>query len=77
MGHELAHTAKNHTLWLLLLSVVELGIKKGIGLPATQLDYTFTPDNAVLSVPLEVYYVISYVFVLFLLSGFLKAMLTK
>ncbi|MHA2502398.1 MAG: M48 family metallopeptidase [Candidatus Kariarchaeaceae archaeon] len=60
VGHELAHAANHHVLILLFLSIFELFIKKILGLPATTLDYTFIPDNAVQTVSFAWYYVISY-----------------
>ena len=60
IGHELAHAANHHVLILLGLSIAELIIKKAFELPATTLDYTFTPDTAASNVTFVGYYIISY-----------------
>lgn len=67
VGHELAHAAYHHLLLLLLLNIAELGVKKGIGLPASALDYTFLPEAAVENVDFVQYYIISYGLVVILL----------
>ncbi|MCH8908945.1 MAG: M48 family metalloprotease, partial [Candidatus Heimdallarchaeota archaeon] len=67
VGHELAHSAKNHVMYLLLLSVFELGVKKALGFPATTLDYTFLPDDAVQNISFGWYYAFSYIFLIILL----------
>lgn len=43
-GHELAHSQKVHTLWLLGISIVTFAITKALALPATTLDYIFDPS---------------------------------
>jgi Zn-dependent protease with chaperone function len=43
-GHELVHSQKVHTLWLLLISIVSFAITKALALPATTLDYIFDPN---------------------------------
>jgi hypothetical protein len=67
VGHELAHAANHHVLVLLFLSVFELAFKKLLGLPATTLDYTFIPDNAVQNVSFVGYYIISYAMLIVLM----------
>lgn len=67
VGHELAHSAKHHIVVLLALSVFELAVKKGLGFPATTLDYTFLPDDAVKNISFAAYYAVSYIFLIFLL----------
>ncbi|OLS26223.1 MAG: Protease HtpX [Candidatus Heimdallarchaeota archaeon LC_2] len=67
VGHELAHSAKHHVVLLLLLSIFELAFKKALGFPATTLDYTFLPDDAVKNISFGAYYGLSYLFLIFLL----------
>ncbi|MCE7736639.1 MAG: M48 family metalloprotease [Candidatus Heimdallarchaeota archaeon] len=67
IGHELAHASKHHVVMLLGLSVLELAVKKALGFPATTLDYTFLPDDAVSRISFAAYYAFSYVFLIFLL----------
>ncbi|MHA1638987.1 MAG: M48 family metallopeptidase [Candidatus Heimdallarchaeota archaeon] len=43
-GHELAHSKRVHTLWLMVISAVTFAITKAIQLPATPLDYIFNPN---------------------------------
>ncbi|MHA1739011.1 MAG: M48 family metallopeptidase [Candidatus Heimdallarchaeota archaeon] len=43
-GHELAHSKKVHTLWLLVITTVTFAITKALKLPATTLDYIFQAD---------------------------------
>lgn len=64
VGHELAHTAKNHVLILLLISIAEIALKKALLLPATQLDYAVFSDG--LTVDFVTYVIISYGLVIFL-----------
>ncbi|RMG38694.1 MAG: hypothetical protein D6732_05050 [Methanobacteriota archaeon] len=64
VGHELAHTAKNHVLLLLGLSIFELALKKALLLPATQLDYAVFSEG--LTVDFVTYIIISYGLVIFL-----------
>ncbi len=47
VAHELAHSVYYHVPLLLLLTAVELGIKKALNLPATTLDYATFPDNPI------------------------------
>jgi Zn-dependent protease with chaperone function len=67
VGHELAHTSKNHVIILLMLSVFELGVKKALGFPATTLDYSFLPDEAVQNISFAGYYIFSYGFLVVLM----------
>ncbi len=67
VGHELAHASKHHLVWLTLLSIFELGVKKGLNIPATTLDYTFFADDAVKTLSFAGYYVFSYAFLIILL----------
>jgi len=67
IGHELAHAAKHHVVYLLALSIFELAVKKALGFPATTLDYSFLPDDAVANISFAGYYAFSYVFLIFLL----------
>jgi Zn-dependent protease with chaperone function len=67
IGHELAHASKHHLVMLLGLSIFELAVKKALGFPATALDYTFLPDDAVRNISFAGYYVFSYAFLIFLL----------
>ncbi|MDH5403430.1 MAG: M48 family metalloprotease [Candidatus Heimdallarchaeota archaeon] len=67
VSHELAHTAKNHVIILLLISILELGIKKALGFPASTLDYTFLPNNAIENIKFVGYYFFSYGLVIVLL----------
>ncbi len=60
VGHELAHTARHHVIILLLLSILELAVKKGLGFPATTLDYSFLPKEAVSNISFVGYYIFSY-----------------
>ncbi len=57
VGHELAHAANYHVPLLLLLTAVELGIKKALNLPATTLDYAAFTDNSISFVS---YYIFNY-----------------
>ncbi|MGC9779021.1 MAG: M48 family metalloprotease [Candidatus Heimdallarchaeota archaeon] len=43
-GHELVHSQKIHTFWLLILTALTFAITKALNLPATTLDYIFDPD---------------------------------
>ncbi len=43
-GHELAHSQRAHTFWLLFVSIATFAITKALALPATTLDYIFDPD---------------------------------
>ncbi len=43
-GHELAHSKKVHTLWLLVITTVTFAITKALNFPATTLDYIFDAD---------------------------------
>lgn len=45
VAHELAHSKKNHTMWLLVLGFIELMIKMIAEMPANQLEYIFATDN--------------------------------
>ncbi len=47
VAHELAHSVYYHVPLLLLLTAVELGIKKALNLPATTLDYATFADNPI------------------------------
>jgi len=67
VGHELAHSSKNHIIYLLLLSVFELAVKKGLAFPATTLDYTFNSDETVQNISFGQYYFVSYLFLIVLL----------
>ncbi len=58
VGHELAHATKNHTLILLLISVLEVLSKKALLLPATYFDYAFNSSG--LTVSLLWYFIINY-----------------
>jgi Zn-dependent protease with chaperone function len=66
VGHELAHSAKNHVVILLFLSVFELGVKKVLEFPATTLDYSFFKDAGE-NISLASYYAFNYAFFVFLL----------
>ena len=57
VGHELAHAANYHVPLSLLLTAVELGIKKALNLPATTLDYAAFTDNSISFVS---YYIFNY-----------------
>ena len=61
-GHELAHASKHHTLYLMLLSVIEVAVKKFVLLPATILDFVFFQEG--LTVTLFQYLLINYVIVI-------------
>jgi Zn-dependent protease with chaperone function len=71
VGHELAHASRHHTFLLLLLGVVEVGFKKALGLPASQLDYSFFDEG--LGVSFFQYFLINYGIVI-LLYIFVRAL---
>lgn len=58
VGHELAHASKHHTFILLVISIGEVILKKALGLPASQLDYSFFADD--LGVTFFQYFLINY-----------------
>ncbi len=67
VGHELAHASRHHILILLILSILELAIKKALHLPATALDYTLLPDDATASgLDFAGYFAFSYLILVFL-----------
>ncbi|NHJ86998.1 MAG: M48 family metalloprotease [Asgard group archaeon] len=43
-GHELVHSKKIHTFWLLIITALTFAITKALNLPATTFDYIFNPD---------------------------------
>ncbi|TFF87843.1 MAG: hypothetical protein EU549_04065 [Promethearchaeota archaeon] len=69
VAHEFAHSKKNHTLILTLITSIDLFIRMLIGFPATFYDYTFgtpqIPFFAFILINIGIYAVI-YVFVRFL-----------
>lgn len=67
VGHELAHASRHHIVILLLISIVELGIKKALAIPATSLDYSFLPKEAVSTIGFVGYYFFSYALFIVLL----------
>ncbi|HUT82446.1 MAG TPA: M48 family metalloprotease [Candidatus Bathyarchaeia archaeon] len=69
-GHELVHSKKVHTLWLLVITAVTYAVTKAIKLPATPLDYIF---NANVGLEFLWYYLynialvgVSYIFIRFM-----------
>lgn len=61
VGHELAHSARNHVVFLTILNMLELGIKKALLFPATALDYSFFPKESVQTITFVNYYIFSYI----------------
>ncbi|MHA1912396.1 MAG: M48 family metalloprotease [Candidatus Kariarchaeaceae archaeon] len=66
IGHELAHASRHHIPLLLLLSFVEMGVKKILDFPATTLDYAAFED-ASSKISFLSYYLFNYVLLIFLL----------
>jgi Zn-dependent protease with chaperone function len=60
VGHELAHASRHHIVILLIISIIELGVKKALAIPATSLDYSFLPEEAVSTIGFVGYYFLSY-----------------
>ncbi|MBN1327926.1 MAG: M48 family metalloprotease [Candidatus Heimdallarchaeota archaeon] len=69
-GHELVHSKKVHTLWLLIITAVTFAVTKALNLPATPLDYIFDPDVGLEFLLYYLYNIalvgVSYIFVRFM-----------